>query len=155
LQIADLRFLQRIDTTEHDATRRAPAHPLKAYSPECVEGSSLLKNSLHARFDSRSGPKHTVFEAFCSFWSPIRNHFQLSADFFNTLGTSPKFISRSSHMAYKDMPGGVYAVPRRSTTIRPILKPGAYSISPLQRAARLFCCPRPGPMKPGLSYVHP
>src|SRR5215212_2906709 len=38
LQIAHPRILRRADTTEHDATRRAPAHPLKAYSPKCLEG---------------------------------------------------------------------------------------------------------------------
>ena len=29
--------------------------------------------------------KHTVFGAFRSFWSPIRSHCELSADFFNRL----------------------------------------------------------------------
>ncbi len=56
-----------------------------------VEGDSVLKNSPYARFDPRSGPKHTVFGAFWSFWSPISSHFQLSADFFNRLGNSTKF----------------------------------------------------------------
>ena len=28
----------------------------EAYAPECVEGVSLLKNSLYARFDPRMGP---------------------------------------------------------------------------------------------------
>ena len=60
------------------------------YSPECVEGCSLLKNSLYARFGPRSGPKHTVCGAIWSLWSPIRSHCELSADFFNWLGASPK-----------------------------------------------------------------
>jgi len=49
---------------------------------------SLLKNSHYARIDSRSGPKHTAFGAFWSFWSPIRSHFRLGADFFNRLTPS-------------------------------------------------------------------
>jgi hypothetical protein len=51
-----------------------------------AEWVSLLKNSLCARFDPKLGPKHTVFGAFWGFWSPIRSHFQLNADFFNKLG---------------------------------------------------------------------
>ena len=61
------------------------------YSLECVEGYSLLKNSFYARFDPRSGPKRTVCGRFRSFWSPIRGHCELSADFFNTLDNSAKF----------------------------------------------------------------
>ena len=49
---------------------------------------SLLKNSLYARFGPRMGLKHTVIGAFRSFWSPIRSHFELSADFFNRLAPS-------------------------------------------------------------------
>ena len=45
---------------------------------------ALLKNSLYARFGPRMGLKHTVIGAFRSFWSPMRSHFQLSADFFNS-----------------------------------------------------------------------
>jgi hypothetical protein len=56
-------------------------HRTKVYSLECVEGFSLLKNSLYSPFGPRSGPKHTVFGAFWSFWSPIRSHCELSADF--------------------------------------------------------------------------
>ena len=52
------------------------------------EFPSLLKNSLYARFDPRSGPKHTLFGPYWSFWSQIRSHFQLSADFFNRLSPS-------------------------------------------------------------------
>jgi hypothetical protein len=48
----------------------------------------VLKNALYPRFDPRMGPKHTVFEAFWSFWSPIGSLFQLNADFFNTLTPS-------------------------------------------------------------------
>ncbi len=44
----------------------------------------MLKNSLCARFEARSGPKRTVFGSFWSLWSPIRSHFQLGADFFNS-----------------------------------------------------------------------
>ena len=58
------------------------------YSAECVEGVSLLKNSLDAHFGPRSGPKHTVFGAFWTFWSLISNDFQLNADFFNRLPPS-------------------------------------------------------------------
>src|SRR5215207_3083199 len=36
----------------------------EAYSPECVEGASLLKNSLCARFHLRSGTKYADFGAF-------------------------------------------------------------------------------------------
>jgi hypothetical protein len=57
----------------------------KAYSPECVEKVSLLKNSPYARFDAISGSKHTVFGAFWSFWSPISSHFRLRTDFFNSV----------------------------------------------------------------------
>ena len=49
---------------------------------------ALLKNSLYAHFGPRSSPKHTVFGAFWSFWSPMRSHFQFSADFFNRLTPS-------------------------------------------------------------------
>jgi hypothetical protein len=59
---------------------------------------SLLKSSLHARFDPRLGPKHTVFGFYWSFWSPIRSHFQLSADFFNRLTPSAKFRTRLRHL---------------------------------------------------------
>jgi hypothetical protein len=55
-----------------------------------VEGYSLSKKSLYARFGPRSGPKHTVFGAVWSLWSPIRSHCELSADFFNRLDYSPK-----------------------------------------------------------------
>jgi hypothetical protein len=64
------------------------ASPLRAlergYSPECVEGGSLLKNSLYAHSDPGSGPKYTEFGTFWSFWSPIGSHFRLGADFFNS-----------------------------------------------------------------------
>jgi hypothetical protein len=50
-----------------------------------VEGVSLLKNTLYARFGPRSGPKRTVLGTFWSFWSLISNDFQHSADFFNRL----------------------------------------------------------------------
>jgi len=62
------------------------------YSPECVEEDSVLKNSLCARFEARSGPKRTVFGSFWSLWSPIRSHFQLGADFFNRLRNSANFV---------------------------------------------------------------
>jgi hypothetical protein len=52
------------------------------------EYPSLLKNSLYARFGPRSGPKHTIFGASWSFWSPIGSHFRLGADFFNRLTLS-------------------------------------------------------------------
>ncbi len=45
----------------------------------------MLKNSLYARFDPRSGTKYSVLGAFWGFWSPIYSHFQLDADFFNRL----------------------------------------------------------------------
>jgi hypothetical protein len=61
------------------------------YSPECVEGNSLLKNSLYGRFGPRSGPKYTVCGAIWSVWSPIRSHCELSTDFFNRLVNSEKF----------------------------------------------------------------
>jgi hypothetical protein len=64
---------------------------LGAYSPECVEGGSLLKNSLYAHSDPGSGPKYTEFGTFWSFWSPIRSHFRLGADFFNRLEDSANF----------------------------------------------------------------
>jgi len=63
------------------------------YSAECVEGYSLLKNSLYARFGPRMGLKHTVIGAFRSFWSPIRSHCKPSADFFNRLDHSANFAS--------------------------------------------------------------
>ena len=50
-----------------------------------AELTSLLKNSLYARFGPRSRPKHTVFGAFWSLSSPMRSHCELSADFFNRL----------------------------------------------------------------------
>ena len=56
-----------------------------------------MKNSLHARFGPRSGPKDTVFGAFWSFWSLISNDFQLRADFFNRLGFSANFILPGFH----------------------------------------------------------
>src|SRR5215213_759973 len=65
--------------------------PSSPYSPECVEGNSLLKNSLCARFDPRSGTKDAVFGALWSFWSPIRGYFRLGAQFFNRLGRSANF----------------------------------------------------------------
>ena len=49
---------------------------------------ALLKNSLHARFGPRSGPKDTVLGGFWSFWSLISYDFQLSADFINRLSPS-------------------------------------------------------------------
>jgi hypothetical protein len=52
---------------------------------------ALLKNSLYAHSDPGSGPKYTEFGAFWSFWSPIRSHFRLGADFFNRLPTSTSF----------------------------------------------------------------
>ena len=67
---------------------RTSENPVNAKFREFI---SLLKNSHNDRFDPRSGPKHTVFEAFCSFWSPIRSHFLLSADFFNRLSSSTHF----------------------------------------------------------------
>src|SRR5829696_5497977 len=69
----------------------------RAYSLKCVEGNSLLKNSLYARFGPRSGSKHTIFGAFWSFWSPIGSHFRLGADFFNRLGYSQKFGCKIPH----------------------------------------------------------
>jgi hypothetical protein len=53
--------------------------------PDFRERSSLLKNTLYARFGPRSGPKHTVFGVFWSFRSLIRSYCALSADFFNRL----------------------------------------------------------------------
>jgi hypothetical protein len=55
------------------------------------EYPSLLKNSLYAHSDPGSGPKYTEFGTFWSFWSPIRSHFRLGADFFNTLVYSTHF----------------------------------------------------------------
>ena len=66
----------------------------RPYSPECVEGDSLLKNSLYAHSDPGSGLKYTEFGTFCSFWRPIRSHFRLGADFFNRLGNSRKSTER-------------------------------------------------------------
>jgi hypothetical protein len=63
----------------------------KLYSPECVEGSSLLKNSLYAHSDPGSGPKYTESGPSWSFWSPIRSHFRLGAHFFNRLVLSANF----------------------------------------------------------------
>ena len=57
-----------------------------------MEGYSLLKNSLYARFDPRSSPKHTVFEASWSLPSLMRSHCELSADFFNRLVNSANFV---------------------------------------------------------------
>ena len=48
-----------------------------------MEGDSVLKNVLGARFGPKSGPKYTVFGGFWSLWSPIRSHREISADFFN------------------------------------------------------------------------
>ena len=59
-------------------------HTRASDSPNGVEGYSLLKNSLYARFGPRSGPKHAELGAFWSFWSLISNDSQLSADFFNS-----------------------------------------------------------------------
>jgi hypothetical protein len=55
-----------------------------------VEGNSVLKNSLYARFDPRSGIKYSVLGAIWGFWSPIYSHFQLDGDFFNRLEDYPK-----------------------------------------------------------------
>jgi hypothetical protein len=66
-----------------------------------VEGFSLLKNSLYARFGPKSGPKHTVLGAIWTFWSPMRSHFHLSADFSNRLSFlgSPHRFSADSQPA--------------------------------------------------------
>ena len=61
-----------------------------------LELPSLLKNSLYARFGPRMGPKNTVCGASWSFWSPIRSHCELSADFLNKLMNSANFRFRGS-----------------------------------------------------------
>src|SRR5215204_5787534 len=94
------------------------AHP---YSPKCVEGVSLLKNSLYARFGPRSGSKHTIFGAFWSFWSPIGSHFRLGADFFNRLGYSANFVLKLSEKSRRHPKRGPTKHPTRP--VRPVLDP--------------------------------
>jgi hypothetical protein len=38
--------------------------PVRPYSPECVEGYSLLKNAFGARFSRRLGTRYVGFGAF-------------------------------------------------------------------------------------------
>jgi hypothetical protein len=49
---------------------------------EFPEFTSVLKNSLDARFRPRSGTKNAIFWGVSG---PICGRFQLNADFFNTL----------------------------------------------------------------------
>jgi hypothetical protein len=53
----------------------------------------VLKNSLYARFDPRSGTKYSVLGAIWGFWRPIYSHFQLDGDFFNRLYPSSSTLA--------------------------------------------------------------
>jgi len=66
----------------------ASGWPGKGHVARLKNSLYARKTSFYARFDPRSSPKHTVFGAIWSLWSPIRSHFRLGADFFNGLAIS-------------------------------------------------------------------
>ncbi len=62
-----------------------PGSPSCPYSPECVEGLSLLKNPRGGRFRLGRGTKYDDFGPLEPNLSPLSAHYQLDADFFNRL----------------------------------------------------------------------